>query len=123
MLTTLQGPRLLLRPLQYSDANALLHAAADGELWNLTVTVVPSASTVDSYLKKALDGRDAGTVMPFVIVLKDNGEVIAAGSNGAGSPGSGNGTGTNGGAMGSGSGGGTGAAGGGTGGAGGGSGS
>ncbi|MDX9670023.1 MULTISPECIES: GNAT family protein [unclassified Pseudomonas] len=78
MLTTLQGPRLLLRPLQYSDANALLHAAADGELWNLTVTVVPSASTVDSYLKKALDGRDAGTVIPFVIVLKDNGEVIGS---------------------------------------------
>ena len=78
MLTTLQGPRILLRPLQYSDADALLQAAADGELWNLTVTVVPSASTIDSYLKKALDGRDAGTVMPFVIVLKDSGEVIGS---------------------------------------------
>jgi len=78
MLTTLQGPRILLRPLQYSDADALLRAAADGELWNLTVTVVPSASTVDSYLKKALDGRDAGSVMPFVIVLKDSGEVIGS---------------------------------------------
>jgi len=78
MLTTLQGPRILLRPLQYSDADALLRAAADGELWNLTVTVVPSASTIDSYLKKALDGRDAGSVMPFVIVLKDSGEVIGS---------------------------------------------
>lgn len=78
MLTTLQGPRILLRPLQYSDADALLRAAADGELWNLTVTVVPSASTIESYLKKALDGRDAGTVMPFVIVLKDSGEVIGS---------------------------------------------
>ncbi|WP_027611514.1 GNAT family N-acetyltransferase [Pseudomonas sp. URIL14HWK12:I6] len=78
MLTTLQGPRILLRPLQYTDADALLQAAADGELWNLTVTVVPSASTIDSYLKKALDGRDAGTVMPFVIVLKDSGEVIGS---------------------------------------------
>ncbi|WP_333989656.1 GNAT family N-acetyltransferase [Pseudomonas sp. S3(2024)] len=78
MLTTLQGPRVILRPLQYSDADALLRAAADGELWNLTVTVVPSASTIDSYLKKALDGRDAGTVMPFVIVLKDSGEVIGS---------------------------------------------
>jgi len=78
MLTTLQGPRILLRPLQYSDADALLRAAADGELWNLTVTVVPSASTIDSYLKKALDGRDAGTVMPFVIVLKDSGAVIGS---------------------------------------------
>lgn len=78
MLTTLQGPRILLRPLQYSDADALLRAAADGELWNLTVTVVLSASTIDSYLKKALDGRDAGTVMPFVIVLKDSGAVIGS---------------------------------------------
>ncbi|CAI8830698.1 N-acetyltransferase [Pseudomonas sp. IT-347P] len=78
MPTTLQGQRILLRPLQYSDADALLHAAADGELWNLTVTVVPSASTVDSYLKKALDGRDAGSVMPFVIMLKDSGEVIGS---------------------------------------------
>ncbi|WP_460090332.1 GNAT family N-acetyltransferase [Pseudomonas sp. S2_E02] len=78
MQTTLQGQRILLRPLQYSDADALLHAATDGELWNLTVTVVPSPSTVDSYLKKALDGRDAGTVMPFVIVLKDTGEVLGS---------------------------------------------
>ncbi|WP_192564175.1 GNAT family N-acetyltransferase [Pseudomonas gozinkensis] len=78
MQTTLQGQGIILRPLQYTDADALLHAAADGELWNLTVTVVPSATTVDAYLKKALDGREAGTVMPFVIVLKETGEVIGS---------------------------------------------
>ncbi|MDB5994051.1 MAG: acetyltransferase, family, partial [Pseudomonas sp.] len=75
METTLEGKRICLRPLQYSDADALVNAAADGQLWNLSVTVVPSPTTVDSYLKKALDGRDAGTVMPFAIVLKDTGEV------------------------------------------------
>jgi len=78
MHITLEGQGILLRPLQYTDADALVHAAADGELWNLTVTVVPSATTVDSYLKKALDGREAGTVMPFVIVLKETGEVIGS---------------------------------------------
>jgi RimJ/RimL family protein N-acetyltransferase len=78
MDTPLQGSRISLRPLQYSDAEALVNAAADGELWNLTVTVVPSALTVDAYLKKALDGRDAGTVKPFVIVLMDSGEVIGS---------------------------------------------
>jgi len=78
MQTTLQGQGIILRPLQYTDADALLHAAADGELWNLTVTVVPSTTTVDAYLKKALDGREAGTVMPFVIVLKETGEVIGS---------------------------------------------
>lgn len=78
MDTTLYGSRIILRPLQYTDADALVHAATDGELWNLTVTVVPSSATVDAYLKKALDGRDAGTVLPFVIVLKDSGEVIGS---------------------------------------------
>ncbi|MBK5511325.1 GNAT family N-acetyltransferase [Pseudomonas sp. TH15] len=78
MQTTLQGQRILLRPLQYTDAEALVRAAADGELWNLTVTIVPSSTTVDSYLKKALDGRDAGSVLPFVIVLKDTGKVIGS---------------------------------------------
>jgi RimJ/RimL family protein N-acetyltransferase len=77
-MDTLDGQRISLRPLQFSDAAALLDAAQDGELWNLTVTVVPSPTTVDSYLKKALDGRDAGKVLPFVIVLKDSGEVIGS---------------------------------------------
>jgi RimJ/RimL family protein N-acetyltransferase len=78
METTLEGHRILLRPLQYDDAEALVEAAADGELWNLTVTIVPSSATVDSYLKKALDGRAAGSVLPFVIVLKETGKVIGS---------------------------------------------
>ncbi|MGF6125261.1 RimJ/RimL family protein N-acetyltransferase [Pseudomonas frederiksbergensis] len=78
METSLEGNRIILHPLQYTDADALVQAAEDGELWNLTVTVVPSSSTVDSYLKRALDGRDAGTVLPFVIVLKDTGKVIGS---------------------------------------------
>lgn len=78
METTLEGQRISLRPLQFSDADALINAAQDGELWNLSVTVVPSPVTVGGYLKKALDGRDAGTVMPFVIVLNDTGEVIGS---------------------------------------------
>ena len=78
METLLEGNRIIMRPLQYTDAEALVRAAADGELWNLTVTIVPSSTTVDSYLKKALDGRDAGSVLPFVIVLKDTGKVIGS---------------------------------------------
>jgi RimJ/RimL family protein N-acetyltransferase len=78
MDTLLEGNRIILRPLQYADAEALVRAAEDGELWNLSVTVVPSSTTVDSYLKRALDGRDAGSVLPFVIVLKDTGNVIGS---------------------------------------------
>ncbi|QXI31582.1 GNAT family N-acetyltransferase [Pseudomonas vanderleydeniana] len=79
MLTrALEGQRLLLRPLQLDDADALVRAAEEGELWNLPFTVVPSQATVEGYIGNALAGRDAGTVMPFVIVLKDTGEVIGS---------------------------------------------
>ena len=65
------GPRVKLRPMLASDGPALVQAAADGELWNLPFTIVPSAETVDSYIRLALEGRADGTVIPFVIQLLD----------------------------------------------------
>jgi RimJ/RimL family protein N-acetyltransferase len=75
---SLTGPRILLRPLLASDAAALVAAAADGELWNLPFTVVPSAETVDAYIGHALAGQAAGTVMPFATVLRETGQVIGS---------------------------------------------
>jgi len=75
---TLEGPRILLRPLQPDDADALAAAASDGELWNLPFTVVPSAATVQAYIEKALIARDTGAVLPYVTVLKTTGEVIGS---------------------------------------------
>ncbi|SAK48853.1 N-acetyltransferase GCN5 [Caballeronia hypogeia] len=75
---TLTGERVLLRPLQREDRAALLDAAADGELWNLRVTVVPNEDTVDRYIDTALAGRDAGTVMPFVIARAGDGRVVGS---------------------------------------------
>lgn len=75
-MQTLEGPRIILRPLLPSDAEALVDAAQDGELWNLPFTVVPSRDTVHSYIAQALSGRDAGTVLPYVTVLKTTGQVI-----------------------------------------------
>ncbi|WP_249673097.1 GNAT family N-acetyltransferase [Pseudomonas abieticivorans] len=77
-MDTLEGPRLLLRPLEYADAQALVAAASDGQLWNLPFTVVPGPETVNGYLRTALSGREAGSVMPYVTVLKDTGEVIGS---------------------------------------------
>ena len=73
---SLTGPRIVLRPLAATDARALVAAAADGELWSLPFTVVPSAATVDAYIGAALQGHAAGSVMPFVIVLRETGQVI-----------------------------------------------
>lgn len=74
---TLSGETVELRPLREADAAALIEAAADGELWNLKVTVVPGPASVEAYIAKALEGERAGTVMPFAIVQRD-GRVVGS---------------------------------------------
>ncbi|MBN3771006.1 GNAT family N-acetyltransferase [Burkholderia sp. Se-20378] len=74
----LTGERVELRPLDSSDRQALLDAAADGQLWNLKVTVVPGPETIDAYIDTALQGRATGTVMPFTIVERASGRVIGS---------------------------------------------
>lgn len=77
-METLVGQRIRLRPLLASDAAALVAAAADGELWTLPFTVVPSSATIHSYIRAALDGQAAGTVMPFVTEILETGQVIGS---------------------------------------------
>jgi RimJ/RimL family protein N-acetyltransferase len=75
---TLAGRTTILEPLRPAHEAALLEAAADGELWNLQVSVIPGPGTIASYIAKAIAGRDAGTVMPFVIVGKDDGRIMGS---------------------------------------------
>ena len=74
----LNGERILLRPLTASDGAALVEAAADGELWNLPFTIVPSAKDVGEYIQMALEGQAAGNTLPFVIELRDPPRVIGS---------------------------------------------
>ncbi len=75
---SLVGRRVRLRPLERGDAKALVAAASDGELWKLKFTVVPSSATVDEYVASAIRGRDAGTIMPFVIEDLAGGHLIGS---------------------------------------------
>ncbi|WP_337048778.1 GNAT family protein [Serratia fonticola] len=75
---TLVGTQIELRPLQPQHREAMLSAAADGELWNLKVTAVPSASMIDSYIATAVAGRDVGSMLPFVIVQQASGRIIGS---------------------------------------------
>jgi N-acetyltransferase len=77
-LPILTGERIQLRPLQHEDANALLAAASDGALWNLKITVIPNENTIESYIKTALAGRDAHTVIPFTIVQRESNRIIGS---------------------------------------------
>lgn len=42
------------------------------------MTVVPGPDTVDGYIATALQGRQAGTVMPFVIVRRDTDQIVGS---------------------------------------------
>lgn len=77
-MSSLIGPRVELRPLRASDAPAIVAAASDGALWELPFTVVPSAATVDDYIGRALAGEAAGTVAPFVTVVRADGRLVGS---------------------------------------------
>lgn len=75
---TLSSHRIRLRLFTIEDSKDLVTAASDGELWNLPFTVVPSAETVDDYIQHALEGYQAGTVLPFVVEDIATGKVIGS---------------------------------------------
>ena len=74
---TLEGQHVRLEPLSLAHEAALIAAASDGELWNSTVTIVPSspAKMVD-YIQAALNGQAQGRELPFVIIRKSANEVV-----------------------------------------------
>ncbi|MDH2635466.1 GNAT family N-acetyltransferase [Acinetobacter nosocomialis] len=75
---TLSSHHVRLRLFTIEDSRDLVTAASDGELWNLPFTVVPSAETIDDYIQHALEGYQAGTVLPFVVEDIATGKVIGS---------------------------------------------
>lgn len=75
---TLSSHRIRLRIFTIEDSTDLVTAASDGELWNLPFTVVPSAETVNDYIQHALEGYQAGTVLPFVVEDIATGKIIGS---------------------------------------------
>lgn len=63
----LSGKYAALEPLQAEHADELGLAAADGELWNLHFTSVPSIKGCDEYIATAIECREQGSQLPFVI--------------------------------------------------------
>lgn len=74
--TELEGQKVTLIPLTEIHKNDLLKAAADGNLWELWFTSVPSNETIEPYIAKALNDFKKGTALPFVIIHKKSGEII-----------------------------------------------
>ncbi len=75
----LEGRHVRLEPLRSEHADALRAAAADGELWTVSYTSVPGvqAGETEAYIVAALQQRDAGQSLPFV-VKNAAGEVVGS---------------------------------------------
>jgi RimJ/RimL family protein N-acetyltransferase len=67
---TLEGRFVRLEPMTLAHEPALIAAAADGELWNTDVTIIPRAEGMGAYIQFALDGLAQEKQLPFVIVRK-----------------------------------------------------
>jgi RimJ/RimL family protein N-acetyltransferase len=80
---TLEGQYVRLEPLSLEHEGPLMAAASDGELWNSTVTIVPSspAKMID-YIQVALDGQAQGCELPFVIIRRSGTSVPPANTSG-----------------------------------------
>ena len=62
---TLTDGRIRLEPMHRAHVEALKAAAADGELWQLRVTSVPTPEDTRGYVERALAMKDR---LPFVVV-------------------------------------------------------
>ena len=77
-LPSLDGRFVRLEPLVPEHHDDLLRAAADGELWNLKVTMVPNHETMAAYIDKALAEKANGRQDPFVIVQKTTSRIVGS---------------------------------------------
>jgi RimJ/RimL family protein N-acetyltransferase len=73
---TLAGHQVRLEPLSAAHAESLLAAAGDGELWNSSVTLVPSHANIGEYIDAALQAQAGGRELPFVIIRKSSDTVV-----------------------------------------------
>src|SRR5687767_1080807 len=73
---SLEGQHVRLEPLSPAHQESLVAAASDGELWNSTVTNVPTATTMSDYIAAALNAQAQGQELPFVIIRQSTGQVV-----------------------------------------------
>jgi RimJ/RimL family protein N-acetyltransferase len=74
----LEDAYVALEPLTPDHAPALEAAAADGELWKLWFTSAPAPGEMAAYIAKALDGQQAGLMLPFAVREKSSGEIVGS---------------------------------------------
>jgi N-acetyltransferase len=75
---TLRGKHAILEPLAELHLAELKTAAADGELWNLWFTSVPTPDEAEANIAFRLGERARGTMMPFVVRRVADNRIVGA---------------------------------------------
>lgn len=75
---TLEGHGVRLEPLAVEHRDALAAAAADGRLWELWFTSVPTAEETAGYIAQALAGQAAGTMLPWAVRDLATGAIVGS---------------------------------------------
>jgi len=65
---TLAGPQVRLEPLRPDHAAPLATAVADGRLWELWTTSVPTPDGMAAEIQRRLDLQAQGSMLPFAVV-------------------------------------------------------
>ncbi|MDR2297811.1 MAG: GNAT family N-acetyltransferase [Comamonas sp.] len=73
---TLRDRGVRLVPLSLDHEAGLAAAAADGELWKIRVTSVPTPQETRSYIETALLGRAQGHRFAFAVLDDESGKVL-----------------------------------------------
>ncbi len=77
---TLEGAHVRLEPMTHARADAiaeeLARAAADGAMWESSVTTIPRPEGMRAYVAQALAELDAGVSLPFVTIDRASGKVV-----------------------------------------------
>lgn len=74
----LENKRVLLRPLQASDLDALLEVALEPSLWEVGAQCIRNREELEQYIHTALKEREQEISIPFVVIDKSNGRVAGS---------------------------------------------
>jgi N-acetyltransferase len=75
---TLEGHGVRLEPLTAAHRDGLASAAADGRLWELWFTSVPKPEETSAYIKDALEGQQAGHMLPWAVRESAMGTIVGS---------------------------------------------
>src|SRR5436190_19591226 len=72
----LTGEHVELQPLSPMHEEGLKAAVADGELWKLWYTAIPSPEQMQGEIARRLRLQEAGSMAPFTVLERPGGRIV-----------------------------------------------